>query len=179
MAICKMTKVMIVSHRSEAAALLEALQREGIVEILDAQRAMVTKDWPELHVEVRRPKDLEERVTRLEKAIGFLKSRSSIKTSALRPRAQIDWRRYSQVVSGPRALELLDQAEQTLSELDKLDTEIENLRGRLEWLHPWQALPIPVEQLHSLHHTVCLTGLVAGSTFTRGNRIADGDGGGD
>lgn len=161
MAICKMTKVMIVSHRSEAAALLEALQREGIVEILDAQRAMVTKDWPELHVEVRRPKDLEERVTRLEKAIVFLKSRSSIKTSALRPRAQIDWRRYSQVVSGPRALELLDQAEQTLSELDKLDTEIENLRGRLEWLHPWQALPIPVEQLHSLQHTVCLTGLVS------------------
>jgi V/A-type H+-transporting ATPase subunit I len=161
MAICKMTKVMIVSHRSEAAALLEALQQEGIVEILDAQRAMITKEWPELHTEVRRPKDLEERVTRLQKAIGFLKPRSATKTSALRPRAQIDWRRYSQVVSGPRALELLDQAERTASELDKLDTEIENLRGRLEWLRPWRAFSIPVEQLYSLHQAACLTGLVA------------------
>jgi V/A-type H+-transporting ATPase subunit I len=161
MAICKMTKVMIVSHRSEAAALLEALQQEGIVEILDAQRAMITKEWPDLHTEVRRPKDLEERVTRLQKAIGFLKPRSATKTSALRPRAQIDWRRYSQVVSGPRALELLDQAERTASELDKLDTEIENLRGRLEWLRPWRAFSIPVEQLYSLHQAACLTGLVA------------------
>jgi V/A-type H+/Na+-transporting ATPase subunit I len=161
MAICKMAKVMIVSHRSEAAALLEALQREGIVEILDAQRAMITKEWPELHTEVRRPKDLEERVARLEKAIGFLKSRSATKTSALRPRAQIDWRRYSQVVSGPKVLELLDQAERTASELDKLDTDIENLRGRLEWLRPWQAFSIPVEQLYSLQHAACLTGLVA------------------
>jgi V/A-type H+/Na+-transporting ATPase subunit I len=161
MAICKMAKVMIVSHRREAEALMEVLQEEGIVEILDAQRAMVTKDWPELHVEVQRPKDLEERVARLDKAVAFLKSHSATKSSALRPRAKVDWRRYSLVVSGPSALELLGQAERTASELDKLDTEIENLRGHLDWLRPWQALSIPVEQLYSLHHAACLAGLVS------------------
>jgi hypothetical protein len=56
MAICKMLKVMIVNHPSEAAA----RQEEGIVDILDAQRAMITKEWPESHTEVGKPKDLEE-----------------------------------------------------------------------------------------------------------------------
>ena len=43
MAIARMTKIMIASHRSEAARVLEALQQAGIVQVLDAERAMVSK----------------------------------------------------------------------------------------------------------------------------------------
>ena len=68
-----MTKVMIVSHRNEAADVLEALQQAGMVQILDAERAMVSKEWPDLHVDPSRPRKLEETVSRLDKAIGFLK----------------------------------------------------------------------------------------------------------
>ncbi len=161
MAICKMTKVMIVSHRNEVATLLSALQKKGIVEILDAPRAMVTKEWPQLHVEIRRPRDLEERVGRLDKAVAFLKARSTFKSSGLRPRMEIDPERYEKIVSDPAAGEMLDQAERVASELDKLDTEIETIQGRLDWLRPWEALTIPLEQMRSLHHAVCLTGLLA------------------
>ncbi|NLH15083.1 MAG: V-type ATP synthase subunit I [Phycisphaerae bacterium] len=161
MAICRMTKVMIVSHRNEAAALLAALQQEGIVEILDAARARITKEWPQLRVESRRPKDLEEQVARLEKAIGFLQERSESKTSVLRPRVEVDRKRFAQIATDSAALELLDQTERIAGELDQLDTEIENVRGRLEWLRPWQSLEIAVEQMRTLHHAICLTGLLA------------------
>ena len=39
MAIAQMAKVMIVTHRSQASDLLEALQREGICQILNADEA--------------------------------------------------------------------------------------------------------------------------------------------
>ena len=74
MAIAKMNKIMIASHRSEATELLEALQRAGIVQILDAERAKVSKEWPELQVKSARPRELEEMVSRLEKSIKFLEA---------------------------------------------------------------------------------------------------------
>ena len=73
MAISKMTKAMVVSFRSEAGQLLDAIQDAGIMQVLDAERAIVTKQWPELAVESKKPRDLEETVARLEKSIGFLK----------------------------------------------------------------------------------------------------------
>jgi len=101
MAIARMTKVMIASHRSEAAELLEALQKAGIVEILNAEQAKVSKEWPELHIEAKRPKDLEDMVTRLEKSIIFLKANATEKdqTSIFNPRIEIDEGKYSKVVS--------------------------------------------------------------------------------
>ena len=54
MAVLKMTKFMIVSHRSEAQELLEAVQHAGICQILDAEKSMVTKEWPELGVAAKK-----------------------------------------------------------------------------------------------------------------------------
>ena len=48
MAIAQMQKILIVSHRSEAGELLEALQADGTCQILNAEEAMVSKDWPRL-----------------------------------------------------------------------------------------------------------------------------------
>ena len=48
MAIVQMAKVMIVTHRSQASDLLEALQREGICQILNADEAAVSRDFPDL-----------------------------------------------------------------------------------------------------------------------------------
>ena len=106
MAIARMTKIMIVSHRSEAAELLEALQQEGIVEVLDAERSMVSKEWPELQVEVKRPRDIEEMVGRLAKCIAFLKEYATgpSATSLFRPLIAVDKSKYTEVVSGKDAL---------------------------------------------------------------------------
>ena len=74
MAIAQMAKVMIVTHRSQASELLEAMQQEGLCHILNADEAMVSKDFPDLAAAAERPKDLEELLIRITKAIAFLKS---------------------------------------------------------------------------------------------------------
>ena len=69
-----MKKVIIASHRTEAGRLLEALQEEGIIQIFDAARAMISKEWPELHTETQKPKEIEETARSLEEALVFLKN---------------------------------------------------------------------------------------------------------
>ena len=162
MALSQMSKVMIATHRSEATEVLEALQRAGIVQVLDAERAMVSKDWPELGVDIQRPKDLEEMVARLDKSIAFLSVHATDKGGGtiLRPLAIVDVNRYSQVVSGKEALDLLEEAEEVSTRIDELNTEYENHQGTFESLYPWRELSTPVDEMRDLEDTTCITGLI-------------------
>jgi vacuolar-type H+-ATPase subunit I/STV1 len=74
MAIAHMEKVIIVTHRSQASELLEALQQEGICHILNAEEAMVSKDSPDLAATAERPRDVENLLNRLTRSIEFLKA---------------------------------------------------------------------------------------------------------
>lgn len=164
MAISKMAKIMIVSHRSEAPQLLEALQHEGICQILNAEKAMVTKDWPELQVAAKKTRETEGLVARLSKGIDFLQKHSTVKKGildALAPRTVIDDTQYSSVTSDAQNLLLLEQTEQCSVVIENLETEYENAAGHLEMLLPWQNLATPLEDLNSLEQTSCITGLIA------------------
>ena len=167
MAIARMTKVMIASHRSEAARVLEALQQAGIVQVLDAEKAMVSKDWPELHVEAKRPKDLEDMVLRLDKAIVFLKDYAGDKAgvSMFSPLVVVEKKKYSAVVDGKEALELLEKTEVIESDIERLSTEHENVSGRLDGLLPWKAVQTPVEEMRQLRTASCFTGLLGHQHF--------------
>ena len=116
MAIAQMEKLIIVSHRTQASELLEALQREGICHILNAEEAMVSKDFPELGAAAERPKDVEELLNRIAKSIAFLKAHAeSAKslTGVLSPRAVIDEQRYDEVVrQSSELLMIVEQCEQ-------------------------------------------------------------------
>ncbi|HSW00734.1 MAG TPA: V-type ATP synthase subunit I [Sedimentisphaerales bacterium] len=162
-----MTKVLIACHRSQAADLLESLQRAGLVEIFDAQQAMVARQWPDLQAEGKRPRDLEEMVARLDQAIAFLKDYYKEKTSVFRPRREVPARRYAEVIGGREALQTLEQVEQTQQRIERLGNERDSLRGQLETLRPWESLDTPVEQLRGLDRTVCLAGLLAQPRWDR------------
>ena len=167
MAIARMTKIMIVSHRSEAAELLEALQQEGIVEVLDAERAMVSKEWPELQVEIKRPRDIEEMVGRLAKCIAFLKEYATgpAATSIFRPLIAVDKSKYTEVVSGKDALEILAQADKCSGRIEKLKTDSENEHGRGQWLLPWRDMDTDVAELGRFSKASCFAGLVPDQYF--------------
>ncbi len=168
MAIAKMTKVLIVSHRSEAAELLEEIQQSSILEVLDAARTAVSKQWPELIVEAKKPKDIEELADRLEKSIKFLETHSKEKKSlldALAPRTVIEDKQYSQIVSSEEVLTLLEQAEKTAAEMQKLETEKENRLNISEMLKPWKNLKTHLEELTDSDHTRCFAGLVPDKTI--------------
>jgi len=168
MAIAEMTKVMVVAHHSQAAQLLEALQAEGILQVLDASEAAVGRQWPELQQEPQRPRELQELVNRLGKSVTLLKEHSKEKktlTDILAPRAVIGEKQYSEAVSGRDALGVLQQCEQTEAKIAHLKTEYENHLGMLDILRPWQGLATPVEQIGKLDRTVCLTGLIPVAHF--------------
>ena len=170
MAISQMAKMMIVSHRSEAAELLEALQSEGTCQILNAEEAMVSKDFPELAGISQRPRDLEELLNRLTKGIEFLKNYSQSKRSlvdALAPRKVVDQQAYSKVVSDADVLKIIEQCQQTEAAIEKLKNDSENLSNTLADLGPWAALETPVEEMGQLQQTTCLAGLLPAQYLER------------
>ena len=163
MAIAQMAKVIIVSHRTQASQLLEALQRDGICQILNAEEAMLSKDWPELSTAAERPRDIEQLLGRLEKSIAFLKSYAeSTKglASVLSPRTVVDEQSYEKTVADEEILKIIEQCEQTEAAIEKLNTECEHLTGTLQMLAPWQSLETPVQEFGRLQQTTALAGLL-------------------
>lgn len=167
MAIARMIKFMIVTHRSEAVEVLDALQQEGITQVLDAEGAMVSKDWPELHVEAKRPRDLEEMVSRLNKAIAVLKDygEEAEGVSAFSPLVVVEKEKYLQVVEGDEAVGLLEDTEITESDIEQLGTEHENVSGKLDGFEPWKTMETSVEELSELKKANCFTGLMPHQHF--------------
>ncbi|HUU19626.1 MAG TPA: V-type ATP synthase subunit I [Sedimentisphaerales bacterium] len=163
MAIAQMAKIIIVSHRSQASELLEALQHEGICHILNADEAILSRDFPELGAAAERPKDIEGLLNRLEKSIAFLKSYAQAQkglASVLSPRTVIDVQSYQKVVSDRQILKTIDKSEQLEASMEKTKGEIENLQSTLEMLGPWASLETPVEEIGLLHQATCWTGLL-------------------
>jgi len=167
MAVVRMMKILIAVYQGEAGELLEELQQAGIVELLDAERAMVTKDWPELQIDLSKPKDLEDMVVRLERCLSFLGRYATDKgaVSILQPRVVVDRARYSEVVSGTEAGGLLDDAGQLEAETGRLSTEYENLQGTYETLLPWRELSTPPVEMCQLKTATCIAGLVGYQHF--------------
>lgn len=166
MAIASMQKVMIVAHRSQAVDLLQALQDAGIVQVLDAERAMVTKEWPELMVESRRHRSLEETLDRLGAAIDFLKPYSGKGASSLfAPYAPVARSQYDSVVTRQDTMTCLGEIEQVKRELDRLAGEAENQSNLLCKLTPWRSLSIPAEELRGLDTATTFAGLIADANF--------------
>ena len=170
MAIAQMAKVMIVSHRTQVSELLEALQAEGICQILNADDAVVSRDFPELGGDVQRPKDIETLLNRLQKSIAFLDGFSEVKkglAAALAPRIVVDEQAYDEVVCDRDVLRIIDESERLESSIEATKTEIENLQTRLETLEPWASLESPVEEIGRLWQTICLAGLIPAQQFDR------------
>jgi len=163
MAIAQMEKVIIVTHRSQASELLEALQHEGICHILNAEEAMVSKDAPELITTAERPRDIENILNRLTRSIEFLKTYASPQkglASMLAPRAVIDVQSYNSVVKDKKLLNIIDQAEKAQIAIDQLNSECENLSTILDMLTPWATLETPVEEIGGLQQATCILGLI-------------------
>jgi len=168
MAIAQMAKVIIVSHRTQASELLEALQREGICHILNADEAILSRDFPELGASAERPKDIEGLLNRLEKSIAFLKNYAQSQkglAGVLSPRTVIDEQSYNKVVSDRQISKIIEKCEQLEASMEKAKGEIENLHSTLEMLSPWASLETPVEEIGRLHKTTCWAGLLPVQQF--------------
>ena len=163
MAIAKMAKIIIASHRTQASELLEELQHEGICHILNADEAILSRDFPELGALAERPKDIEGLLNRLEKSIAFLKNYAQAQkglASVLSPRTVVDVQSYQKVVSDRQILKTIEKSEQLEVSMEKTKSEIESLQFTLEMLKSWVSLETPVEEIGRLHKAACWAGLL-------------------
>jgi V/A-type H+/Na+-transporting ATPase subunit I len=161
MAIASMQKVMIVAHRSQASELVEVLQGAGIVQILDAERAMVSKEWPELMVEARRHRDIEESIDRLNKALGFLREYGpKAQTSLFAPHIEVGGDLYRKTISGSDPMAFLKEIESVYVRLEKLLGEFESRQSLLQRLKPWKPLDMRLEELRGLKTSRAYLGVI-------------------
>jgi vacuolar-type H+-ATPase subunit I/STV1 len=166
MAVAPMQKIMIVAHRSQTVELLQSLQKTGIVQLLDAERAMVTKDWPELMVESKRHRSLEEIIDRLGDALEFIKPYAKKdQTSLFAPRVPVDTTTYDTVVSGQDTMTCLGEIEEVKGQIEKRMAEAESNHALLAKLTPWNALAVPVDQLHTLSRSTTFVGQIGDQHF--------------
>jgi len=163
-----MAKIIIVSHRTQASELLEALQREGICHILNADEAIVSRDFPDIGAPAKRPKDIEALLNRLQKSFEFLKKHAKAQkglAGVLSPRTVIDEQAYNKVVSDQEILKTIEKCEQLETSIEKTKGEIENLHSTLEMLSPWSSLETPVEEIGQLLQTTCWSGLIPSQQY--------------
>lgn len=168
MAVAQMAKIIIVSHRSEASELLEALQREGICHILNADESIVSRDYPDITASAERPKDIEGILGRLQKSITFLEKHAKVQkglVGILSPRAVINEQSYKKVVSDQNILTTIEKCEQLEASMEKTKNEIENLHNTLDMLRPWSSLETPVEEIGQLSQATCWAGLIPNQHF--------------
>lgn len=164
MAILKMSKIMVVCHRSQASKLLGALQNSGICQILNAEEAMVSKEHPDLGVAGEKPRQIEQILNEVSKSLFFLKDYAELPkglAAALAPKTIISQQDYEKIAADKSVIETSRKAVQLQQSVEKLKSDIENLQGQLRYLEPWVSLTIPVENLRELKKAVCLTGLIA------------------
>jgi len=163
MAIAQMEKVIIVSHRSETSSVLEALQNDGICQVLNAEQAAISKDSPDLIVQTEKPKNVEQKLSRVEKSIRFLGNYSPPSNglaSILSPKTVIEKNTYDKVVTDKQMLKVIEQAEEIETHIEELTSEREAVLSVIAQLTPWEKLQTPVEQIASLEKATALTGLV-------------------
>ncbi|HAL44987.1 MAG: hypothetical protein A2Y12_10070 [Planctomycetes bacterium GWF2_42_9] len=168
MAISQMKKILIASYKQQAGELLEAIQRQGIMEVLESERSTVSKEWPELESIWERPKLIEEKLDKLETAISFLKEYAVQKgglAAALAPRKVVDQKQFLNVVQSGETNRKLEETINLQKKIENLSTESENISAQIDYLLPWQNLQTPVEEIDSLHNATVLIGFLSEKNY--------------
>ncbi|MHB0945591.1 MAG: V-type ATP synthase subunit I [Sedimentisphaerales bacterium] len=164
MSIAKMQKVLIASYRTQAGELLNALQAAGIIQILNAEQAMVSKDYPELQSSGEKPRQLEEKLEKLELAITFLDKYAEKKggiIAALAPKTVIEEKRFFKIASGTDNSEFIEKIRQLQREIENIKSESETITAQVQNLLPWENFATPVEELDKLNEAAAFAGFLS------------------
>ncbi|MBN1787356.1 MAG: V-type ATP synthase subunit I [Sedimentisphaerales bacterium] len=167
MSIAQMQKILIACYQTEAQDVLEAIQSSGMMQILDAERAIVSKEWPELHTEIERPKNVEEVDTKISSALKFLNEYAVKPTlaQALAPRTIISKKEYTSIIRTDEVMEILKKSGELAERLRKLREQTELLTGQLNTLLPWEKLDADLADLERLEKGAVILGLIPTKKF--------------
>ncbi|MBN1795486.1 MAG: V-type ATP synthase subunit I [Sedimentisphaerales bacterium] len=158
-----MAKIIIACHKSQVSDLLEALQQSGACQILNAEQAMVSKEFPDLTTAGERPKEVADKLNQISNSLDFLKQYADKPkglSAALAPKAIINQEQYNSITKEKEARDLVEKSNLLKSEINRIESEMGNLQEKLDYLVPWSALDINVEELGTMEKASCLAGLL-------------------
>ena len=163
MAVAPVKKILIISHQSQAQALLTSVQKAGIVHLLDVDSTAVVKADKELKSAVLRDRSVDEMCQKLEKAVSFLKQYHTGKPLAtlLAPKVVVDDDDFDRTVSAKETLRVLDEVIETQTRIDNLIAEMDSRKAKLDMLTPWKPLKDDLETLGALSSVDVFTGMVS------------------
>ncbi len=163
MAVAPVKKILIISHESQAQALLAAVQKAGIVHLLDADNAAVIKAYKELKAASVRDRSVDELCHKLEKAVTFLKQHHTGKPLAtlLAPKVVVDDYAFERTVSSKETRETLDDVLTAAADLDELTGDIDSKKAKLNMLMPWKTFKDDLESFGDLSSVDVFTGVVS------------------
>lgn len=167
MAIVKMEKMHLLGLKKEQSQIMSALQKTGIVEVID-----IVEDNDETAKEVQQDSkirseltkdlmDLESKLNNLKFGIDFLRPFTKSANPLIQGKPNIKKDELTKVLKDEaQVLEAL----QAVFDLDKriaqLKAEESKILNQIEILLPWQSLDIPFEQLGDTQETVFITAVM-------------------
>ncbi|MGE4285773.1 MAG: V-type ATP synthase subunit I [Phycisphaerae bacterium] len=164
MAIAQMRKILIASHKSEAAALLDELQEKGILHLISGPGNALAAD-EELARKAQRPRELEERISELEKDIAFLEQFKKAPTSLLCPKVPVSRSRYRDTTAAESLSVQAKEVNSIRKQLETLNTIDAELKLKNEDLNGWHDIDVPLEELDNFKNVKVFVGILTPRNF--------------
>ena len=166
MAIVNMKKMHLLGLKSEQSYILSALQKTGVVEVIDITEAEQELDGEvqddRIHHELTQELlDLENKLSNLKFGIDFLKPYVKSINPLIYGKPSINKDELSEVLSGEeKVLETLQAVFDLDKRISQLKAEESKLQSQIEMLLPWRSLDIPLEQLGFTDKTNFITAVM-------------------
>lgn len=158
MAVIKMNKITVLGLTEERSALLKSLLKLGVLEIDQEEPGEDLGDKAYNLDVLTDLANIDEKKSKLERAIDILSRYAPVKKPILSARRVISEADYNQKIKdGDRILSYAYQINSAEDDLTKLKGEENNIRSQLDSIEPWLNLDIPLE-LTNTRYTFFHTG---------------------
>lgn len=170
MAIVNMKKMHLLGLKKEQSDILSALQKTGVVEVIDVLEDDQEPDSEvqdsQIHRELTKElSNLETKLNDLKFGIDFLSPYVEPINPLIHGKPTVKKDKLSQVLSNKEQISKALKAVFELDErLSQLKTEESKLYNQIEMLSPWHLLDIPLEQLGDTQKTVFITAIMPRKT---------------
>ena len=152
MSVAKMSKILVLCHKSEANEMLEKIQDSGIAQMLGSDQASLVKAYGELAANPTRPKELEDLTIKTSNAVEFLAEywQGPKLASIFKPLCVVEKEYYEKVISSDKPKQLVSRANKLDDDIDDLIHKLHECSERIAYLHPWENIKEPVESFYKL-----------------------------
>jgi V/A-type H+/Na+-transporting ATPase subunit I len=176
MSVVKMSKILVLCHKSMAPEVLEKLQDCGLVQTLNSDQSQVAKKYEELKPKPSREKELRDKISQTAQAAEFLSQhwQGPRLTSIFKPLSVVSVKKYNDTVSSPGTLETIKEANHLNEQINNTIHKINECREHIAYLEPWENLKEPVETFTKLEYFFAFPAQISKRHMKTALKLCDG-----